>query len=932
MLSKRGLARRLIGATAYAGLSMGMVFTAYAQQMPAPSTAPGPQGQPDAALATPSQSNEPASAVTNALPQTTPPANTVQEVIVTGSSIRGAAPVGSAVETVTRADIIATGATNTTELLRSVPEIGSFNSTGPNIGANQANFVDQPAIHGIGVGNGGGGLTLILLDGHRLPGAGINQTAPDPSAIPTSALERVEVIADGASSIYGSDAVAGVINFRLRRNFDGVETTAKYGFDGGYQTDQVTQLVGKTWNTGSIMLDYEHSGNSDLAARDRPYISDNLTSRGYGDFRSTNCSPANVTVGGSTFGLSAAGTPGPEVNHCEVNRDSDLYPSQHRDQGLISVRQKLTSNIEAYGDVLYSHREVSTLIGAQSSMEANSGLGLTVPATSPFYIAVPGFAGQPETVAYNPQKDTGGFHNSIVTSTFNETGGLNIGLGHGWDGQVEGNFGFERDDVRENGINQAVAIADSANGTLNPYGVGAATSPNVLNELKNFQVRYAGRQTLEEGLLKADGPLFTLPGGEVKAAFGFDVRHESFSAFNSNGPTQTFSDLTAAEQAVTTASTVGDRTIESLFGEFFVPVVSGSNALPLVEKLTLSGSARYDHYSDVGGTTNPRVGVNYTPVHGLDLRASFSTSFHAPSLADAGTAIDTRAIRFGDQTGSSNPNAYSVILAGGNGSLRPESADNYNIGADWRPDFAPGLSFSVSYFNIVYKDVITFPTFGPVTEPNNPAYAQYAVLNPSLAEAEALTAGFRHDGTFDVTTQLPTAIYDLRRQNFAREDIDGLDFNTQYKYPTSYGVFVAGLAGTYLLDFTQHLNSGGLVNNLLNTDYAINLKMRGSLSWSWKDYNATVFVNHTNGYNNPNLTPTQKVDGWNTVDLHVGWNIPASGLLSGTQLTVDVNNLFNADPPFFYNSGDNTSDARGYDPSAASALGRLVEVGVRKRW
>jgi iron complex outermembrane receptor protein len=180
-------------------------------------------------------------------------------VTVTGTSIRGVAAVGSDVTTIRREDIVATGATTSTELLRSVPEMNNFSASGINKGQNQANFVDQPAIHGIGVGNGGAGLTLVLLDGHRLPGAGINQTAPDAGSIPTSILERVEVMADGGSAIYGSDAVAGVINFVPRKNFNGAETKARFGSADGYRTKNFSHLVGHKWDGGHALAAVERS-------------------------------------------------------------------------------------------------------------------------------------------------------------------------------------------------------------------------------------------------------------------------------------------------------------------------------------------------------------------------------------------------------------------------------------------------------------------------------------------------------------------------------------------------------------------------------------------------------------------------------------------------------------------------------------------------
>ena len=254
-----------------------------------------------AALNSPACAQEAAAApVTQDQPQ-------LEEVVITGTSIRGVAPTGSELVTISRDDIDATGATTGTELLRSIPQMGSFNALGGNTGSNQANFVDQPAIHGIGVGNGGAGLTLVLFDGHRLPGAGVNQTAPDAGVIPQSIIDRVEVMADGGSSVYGSDAVAGVVNFVPRRNFDGAESSAREGFADGYRSDNFSQILGKTWSSGSILLDYEYSANAALNGSSRPYVFNNQSAWGGPDTRSNVCSPANIAAGGASFALTAAG-------------------------------------------------------------------------------------------------------------------------------------------------------------------------------------------------------------------------------------------------------------------------------------------------------------------------------------------------------------------------------------------------------------------------------------------------------------------------------------------------------------------------------------------------------------------------------------------------------------------------------------------------
>lgn len=832
------------------------------------------------------------------------------DIIVTGSSIRGIAPTGSSLVSVTRQDIAATGASTTTELLRSVPQLGSFGASGGNNGQNSANFVDQPAIHGVGVGNGGGGLTLVLVDGLRLPGAGINQTAPDPSAIPPSAIERVEVVADGASSIYGSDAVAGVINFILRRNVDGVETSGRVGFGDGYRTYNASILAGTKWSTGSIMADYEYSQNTAVNGTERDYY--------YMRTPSTLCSPANVTVGGTTYGLTSTGPRAGVANQCDVNKANDLYPAQHRHQGLISITQELGSGIEFHARTIYSARELSSHQAISGGNVSSGGLNLTV-TSGPFYNAVvaSGVPAGPQQVTYNPTNDLGAtVNNRISTKTWSTTGGVSADLGGGWRGAIDLNYGRERDNITQVGINQALLTSLVTAGTYNPYGVGAANNPTLVAQVGDYRTRYYGQQQVKEAIAKVDGSLFDLPGGAVKAAFGGSVREESFYANTDTGP----------DGGAIQNESFGKRKSYSVYGELFVPVFGDANAMTMVQKLDVSLSARYDHYNDVGGTTNPKIGINWTPTPGLVIHGSYGTSFHAPSLADAGTAIDTRVIRFPDFTGSTVPGAYSIILAGGN-QLKPETATTWSLGADFKPEALPGFKATVTYFNIDYKNVITFPGFNPVSEPNNPTFDPYRVYAPTAAQVLAATNGIRHDGlSYPDVAGLPTAIYDLRRQNFARQKIDGLDFDVGYARSTSIGNVNVGVSGTWLWGFDQQINGSDVVTSRLHTGYAVNFKARGRVGYASGPFDGTVFVNYINKYKN--VVDDSTVKAFTTVDLHLGLKLPFGGIVSDPQLSIDVNNLFDKSPPYFY---DTSTSAYGFDPANASALGRVVSIGIRAK-
>ncbi|MDO9222076.1 MAG: TonB-dependent receptor plug domain-containing protein, partial [Caulobacter sp.] len=182
----------------------------------------------------------------------TPPAadsTTIDELVVTGSSIRGVPPTGSNLISVTREQIEVLGVANTPDMSATIPQLSSFNTapqtsagTGPGLGS------FAPALRGLPAT-----ATLPLMNGRRLVGAGVQVTNPDYPLIPGLAVERIEVVADGASSIYGSDAVAGVVNFITRKRFSGVELSASYGVGDGYYGGNVGALFGRDWGTGSVL-------------------------------------------------------------------------------------------------------------------------------------------------------------------------------------------------------------------------------------------------------------------------------------------------------------------------------------------------------------------------------------------------------------------------------------------------------------------------------------------------------------------------------------------------------------------------------------------------------------------------------------------------------------------------------------------------------
>ncbi len=246
-------------------------------------------------------------------------------IVVTGSSLKGVAPVGSNLTTVGREQLDDLGVQTVQQVLKTVPSIVGSNTAGQGgFGSFDGAGTNAPTIHSLGASASNS--TLILLNGHRLPVGGVNHVLADPNIVSPMALERVEVLADGASSVYGSDAVAGVVNFITRRNVNGIEATAQYGFGKQYDTYSAGMLAGTTWNGGSALVSYNYSNRSNLSAGDRDFtVADHRSQGGTNFQRLDNCSPAVVTTGGLVyFSPYGAGT-GVSAAQAALNAVTNAY-------------------------------------------------------------------------------------------------------------------------------------------------------------------------------------------------------------------------------------------------------------------------------------------------------------------------------------------------------------------------------------------------------------------------------------------------------------------------------------------------------------------------------------------------------------------------------------------------------------------------------
>jgi len=923
-LSSRMMTRMMIG-VALSAIATG---EAYAQAVPSTSD--------EAGIASADATSDTA-ATNSAVDASAPDSDTLAgEIVVTGSRIAGVAPVGSSIIALGRADMETSGALTNTQLIQQIPQVlnlgVSESSRGQQGGSFNATFVNSINLRGIGPY-----ATLTLIDGHRAVPQGTAGYAVDPSLVPTLGLERVEVVADGASAIYGSDAIAGVVNLILRRNYEGLEVTARYGNGAQYDERNVGFVAGHRWDTGQFTLSYEYGYHSNVNGRDRDYFRGDLRDRGGSDFRSTFCNPGNIIVGGVTYPIPAGGVtaanrsalvPG-AANKCEPLKIADLLPEQTYHSSVLTFDQEITDWLELTGSAFYSNRVGKNLGGSLTGT-------LTVPNTNPFFVAPPGLNPASVTVQYGylgqfPQPWTRG-----ATDAYQVTAGFDVKLPFSWNGNVSYTYGraHESLDIYNNiylpALNAALASSNPAT-ALNPFG--GTNSRSVLDNILIGKRHDIGTNKLDFLQVGLDGRLVTLPGGEVKAAFGYE--RQKMGIYLQIDANHTIYDETLFSSITSPHS----RSIDSFYGEILIPVFGPQNAVPGLQALDIDLAIRRDSYNDVGSTTNPKVGINWEPVEGLTFHGSYGTSFRAPLLVQTyGTVRNISVANYSDPTCSCT--IQGIQETGGNLAATPETARTYSFGFEYRPAFLSGLRLGATYFDIVYDNQVSNVSGNLSILGSEAIYAGTGIIirNPSAAFIASRVAEFvAAGGVLTVQLPNPAPLYvDSRTKNLGGSITRGFDFNASYRFSTNgFGDFTIAGNGTYLTKYVVSVApSAPKLDRLNNIFNPLRFRARGSVFWEYGPVGLSTFVNYTNSYTNNLSNPVHKVKSYVTADLHLALDLDEMGngpLLSGSTIALDARNLFNRQPPFV-NIIQAASGGGGFDPTNASTIGRVVSLQITKRF
>jgi iron complex outermembrane receptor protein len=834
-----------------------------------------------------------------------PPSPTPVVVTVTGTRIRGMQPVGSHVISVTRRDILMQGSQTTSGLLATLPALSSFN-THPHPDSGGALPTTAPDIHGLG-----GAATLVLVNGHRLPGAGILTTYADPSLLPLGLIDRIEVVADGSSAIYGSDAVGGVLNFILRKRIDGTEASAGVGFANGYYQKTYELSSGRVWSTGTLAIAYQFEKNTALTGSDRSYNTGNLTHLGGGDSRSLQSPEPNVTINGVTYAAPAY-NPG-TLNRYDLVKQSDLIPAERHQSVFLNFQQTIGERITINADLGYMDRW-TTLYSPQA------GVTFSLTSSNPYFRDFSGAGATTETVSLNLVNFLGLHRDTQHISSFHSNIGAAIDLNGGWVAHVNYLWGHSDTEVHQYGFSSdrfdAAVISTDPAKALDPFG-GHTT----LGLLGTSDSTPRAIQTITEYNSTIDGTLFHTPSGNIKLALGATVRKEKYDATNHNFQNG------ALDPKSYNASSIGLRHVTSYFAEVMVPLAS---EIPGFRQAFLDLAVRHDAYSDAGETTNPKIGLNWRPVDHLKLRASYGTSFHAPSQADV-NAIDTRVdVLTASEPGVLTPNdgkTYDILLiAGGSKGLKPETALTYTAGFDYTPAIKPNVALSGTFFHVNYKNVVGTAIGALFRTPE--IDDRFLVVNPSETLIQEKIAGLVING--DRSTQiLPNKLLlDLRRYNLGATHVEGVDFNASYIWRNQIADIRAALNGTYLLRYRLQVAPGAAFFDTLENGRP-RTSLRGEISFDRTDMTAKVVINYIGSYKNG----PQAVGAFTTFDADVIFNVGKSRTTNCPRIAINIDNLLDQKPPSyngFLRTGNNGTVA-GFNPAYSNALGRAVSLEFRMK-
>jgi outer membrane receptor protein involved in Fe transport len=846
----------------------------------------------------------------------------LDRVVVTGTNIRDTELAASSpIDVLTDEEISASGLATSADLITRLPSNLGSEANSFTFRQNNTLGTAQINLRGLGLG-----ATLVLVNGRRMPltatFADDGSQFVDINTIPLPVIERVDVVKTGASAIYGSDAVAGVVNFVTRTEFEGVEVSGRLQSAEGDQTDLTASgLFGWQGDRASLVAGATWFDRSSLSFLDRDFTGqgteiETATSKP-GTFILLQPSPVPgftglpVRVPIPDPGCAAAGgvVTAPVAGFCAVDTRSqfDLVAEEERFSAFLEGRLAATDRLTLYSELSYADNQAA--IRAPKSLPGAGASGsILVAPSNPFnpFRAPVLFVGRPISA------EAGFTENRAGSETIRFALGAEFEISDTWRldaGYVHGQSTF---DLVFNDLLRSEFFLPGTTTVIPEFNVFAtsitdpalANSQDLIDRL-TVEVPFSFESKLDVLDASVTGEIGELGAGPVSFAAGLQYR-------------RTESQTDAPQFAIEPGNLVFIFPFET-FGPASTEVNAAfaEVAAPLTDKLGVQLAVRVEDYGgSIGETVDPKVAVTWDATDSLALRASAGTSFRAPTpLQTAGSTNQTAPI--------TNPctgqRAATAIVTAGNPDLQPEEATTYSIGGVVRTNSLRG---SIDYFNYDYTDVIT---------------RQSAEALVAGATCLQVAPGVRVPQAAGVLVNAQTGLIsrvDVGFINAGAIKTDGVDFNFAYGFDIAgAGSIELGVNGTWVSSFELQEAPGGPVidaegqRNITNIARSIpEIRSNFTAKWDREGHQVTGTVRYIDSYTDDQPTNNlAEIDSQTTFDLQYAYRWEQGVLGTGKESRVSIGaiNLFNEDPPF-------VNDRGGYDPLVHDPRGRLIYVSLNQ--
>jgi len=863
----------------------------------------------------------------------------LEEVVVVGSRIRRQDEISSSpVQTLSENDLRIDGSLSIGETLQQLPSMGpslnSNGSAGTSHGSRSLNLRNLEPNR-----------NLVLVNGHRwVNGAGTRgfRDFVDLNTIPQAMIERVEILQDGATAIYGADAISGVINMHTYQNYEGGRAKAYYGIssEGDRNSFGIDVLLGKTFGTSNWTLAASYVDEDAIYSQDRKLTAVPLNGLAAGTpeglFRESGLSAVVGFPVGSAGITRDPGSNGNDIGSWRnanaatdrFNRYDNNYivgPSERTSiflQNTTEFGNNMTFNFEG----LYTERKSDQLFnGAAPVVQGSRGFVIANDArVNPFGIT---FSGSDFRLT-NFFEDNGQRDNQQDVTTMRFGAGLAGGFSNGWvwDSFVswaknKADFvSVNQIDLDKMALGMLACNSSGIQGDISDLTAGCVPV-NLFNplttEMVNY-INYTGRDYNEaeqfDVTFNFTGDLFEMPAGTLAFASGVEYREEKGldipdDYINAAPRVNTYRTTTSAPRD----GTDGSYDLAEAYVEFDVPLIAGKK---MAEDLSLQAAVRYSHYSTFGGTTNGKLGMLYRPVESFMLRGTWAQGFRSPSILEMFEGLRYTSIPVNDPCnggGAGLPGCAGVPadytqprsnvsgIVGGNPNLQPETSVNTSFGFVYTPTGLQGASLTADWYKIKIKDTIS-------------AYGAQNVLNLCAATGQRCNFIFR-DPSGEVLEVVDGPI------NLNRTTVEGIDVVARYITDAGAGTLDFSLSTSYLIDFTQEstLTDGSILTEELVGTAASRVsypEWRGLfvVRYMAEKWNAAYTLRYIG-------STTETVDGGpRHISSRAYQNLAATYQFNENWgLKLGVDNLFNVQPPSSLTNVNINFDISTYD-----AVGRFI--------